>query len=103
MPDGPRGTFPWFLVVACVLLAALLAYTLFVGYLPAKQRIARLERELKDLYAREADLQTKLAQNEQRHALRERQLSAVTAERDAIARRLEDLEREVAALRGRRR
>ena len=103
MPDGPRGAFPWFLVVACVLLAALLAYTLFVGYLPAKQRIARLERELKDLYAREADLQTKLAQNEQRHALRERQLSAVTAERDAIARRLEDLEREVAALRGRRR
>ena len=103
MPDGPRGTFPWFLVVACVLLAVLLAYTLFVGYLPAKQRIARLERELKDLYAREADLQTKLAQNEQRHALRERQLSAVTAERDAIARRLEDLEREVAALRGRRR
>ena len=103
MPDGPRGAFPWFLVVACALLALLLAYTLFVGYLPAKQRVARLERELKDLYAREADLQTKLAQNEQRHALRERQLSAVTAERDAIARRLEDLEREVAALRGRRR
>jgi len=101
--EGPRATFPWFLVVASVLLALLLAYTLFVGYLPAKQRIARLERELKDLYAREAELETRLAQNEQRHALRERQLSAVTAERDAIARRLEDLEREVAAARARRR
>lgn len=100
MPDGPRPKFPWFLVVASLLLAALLAYTLFAGYLPAKQRIARLERELKDLYAREAELQTKLAQQEQRHALRERQLSAVTAERDAIAKRLEDLERELAAARG---
>jgi len=101
--DGARPKFPWFLVVASALLAALLAYTLFAGYLPAKQRIARLERELKELYAREAELQTKLAQGEQRHALRERQLSAATAERDAIARRLEDLERELAVSRAKRR
>jgi type II secretory pathway component PulM len=97
--DAPRGRFPWFLVVAGVLLAVLLGYTLFFGYLPAKQRIVRLELELKDLYAREAELQTKLAQGEQR----QRQLSAAAAERDAIARRLEDLERELAAARGRRR
>ncbi len=102
MADGPRPKFPWFLVVASVLLAALLAYTLFAGYLPAKTRIARLERELKDLYAREAELQTKVAQNEQRHALRERQLSAASAERDALARRLEELERQLAAARGAR-
>lgn len=102
MADGPRGRFPWFLVVASVLLAALLGYTLFVGYLPSKQRIARLERELKDLYAREAELQVKLAQNEQRHALRDRQLTSVTAERDAIAKRLDELERELGA-RGKRR
>jgi septal ring factor EnvC (AmiA/AmiB activator) len=103
VPDGPSGKFPWFLVVASVLLAVLLGYTLFAGYLPAKQRIARLERELKDLYAREAELQTRLAQNEQRHTLRDRQLSATTAERDTLARRLEDLERELAASRARRR
>ena len=103
MPDGARPNFPWFLVIASALLAALLAYTLFAGYLPAKQRVARLERELKELYAREAELQTKLAQGEQRHALRERQLSAAAAERDAIARRLEDLERELAISRGKRR
>jgi len=89
--------------MASVLLAGLLAYTLFAGYLPAKQRIVKLEREMKDLYAREAELQTRLAQNEQRYGLRERQLSAVAAERDALARRLEDLERELAASRGRRR
>jgi septal ring factor EnvC (AmiA/AmiB activator) len=99
--DGPRPKLPWLLVVASVLLAALLAYTLFAGYLPAKQRIARLERELKDLYAREAELQTKLAQGEQRHALRERQLQAVTTERDALGRRLDELERELAAARRR--
>jgi septal ring factor EnvC (AmiA/AmiB activator) len=103
VPDGPRTTFPWFLVAASVLLAMLLGYTLFGAYLPAKQRIARLERELKDLYAREAELQTKVAQNEQRGALRDRQLAAATAERDAIARRLEDLERELAASRPRHR
>jgi septal ring factor EnvC (AmiA/AmiB activator) len=103
VPDGARPKFPWFLVIASALLAALLAYTLFAGYLPAKQRIARLERELKELYAREAELQTKLAQGEQRHALRERQLSAATAERDAIARRLEELERELAVSRAKRR
>jgi septal ring factor EnvC (AmiA/AmiB activator) len=103
VPGGPRATLPWFLVTASALLAALLAYTLFAGYLPAKQRIGRLERELKDLYAREAELQTKLAQTEQRHAARERQLSSVTTERDAIARRLDELERELAVARGRRR
>ena len=103
MPDGARPKFPWFLVVASALLAALLAYTLFAGYLPAKQRIARLERELKGLYAREAELQTKLVQGEQRHALRERQLSATAAERDALARRLEEVERELAVTRAKRR
>jgi hypothetical protein len=101
--DGPRPKLPWFLVAASVLLTLLLVYTLFFGYLPSKNRITRLERELRDLYAREADLQTKLAAQEQRHAVRERQLSAATAERDLLARRLEDLERELAVLRGSRR
>jgi type II secretory pathway component PulM len=99
--DASRPRFPWFLVVAGVLLAVLLGYTLFFGYLPAKQRIVRLERELKDLYAREAELQVKQAQNEQRHALRDRQLTSITAERDAVTKRLDELEREIA--RGKRR
>ena len=103
MPEAPRAAVPWFLVAASVLLAGLLAYTLFAGYLPAKQRYARLERELKELYAREAELQTRLAQSEQRHAVRDRELSGVTAERDAMVRRVDELERELAAARGRRR
>jgi Tfp pilus assembly protein PilN len=103
VPDGPRAAFPWLLVAASVLLAVLLGYTLFAAYLPAKQRIVQLERELKDLYAREAELQTRVAQNEQRGAQRDRQLAAATAERDAIARRLEDLERQLGTSSARRR
>ena len=103
MPAGSRATLPWFLVAASVLLAALLAYTLFVGYLPAKRRIARLQREVKELSVREAELQAKLAQIEGRSAGRERQLSSAAAEREAMAQRLEELERELAAARGRRR
>lgn len=101
--DAPRARLPWLLVAAGVLLALLLAYTLFGGYLPAKRRLAGLERELRTLYAREAELQTRVAQNAQRHAVREQQLLAVTAERDALARRLEDVERQLAAARGQRR
>jgi septal ring factor EnvC (AmiA/AmiB activator) len=102
VPDTPRAAIPWFLLVASVLLAGLLAYTLFVGYLPAKQRIARLERELSDLQAREAELQVRLAQSEQRQAVREQQLSSTAAERDAVTRRIEDLERQLSAARAKR-
>ena len=101
--DAPRARLPWLLVAASLLLTALLAYTLFGAYLPAKRRVAGLERELRDVYAREAELQTKVAKNEQSHALREQQLIAVSAERDALARRLEELERELAIARGKKR
>jgi len=101
--DAPRARLPWLLVAASVLLTLLLAYTLFGAYMPAKRRVASLERELKDVYAREAELQTKLAKNEQSHALREQQLLAVTAERDALAKRMEELENELAIARGEKR
>ncbi len=90
------------LVAASVLLAALLLYVLFIGYLPATHRVTGLERELKDLYKRATELETKLAQQDQRYALREQQLAALTDESDALVKRLEDLERELAALRRRR-
>jgi septal ring factor EnvC (AmiA/AmiB activator) len=103
VPDQPRAAQPWFLVAASTLLIAVVLYVMFVGWLPAKQRVARLEAELKDVYAREAALQTRLAQQEQRSGLREQQANALRAERDALARRIEDLERELAAARQRRR
>jgi septal ring factor EnvC (AmiA/AmiB activator) len=84
---------PWMIVAAAVLLLALLLYVLFAAWLPAKQRITRLESELKDVYAREAVLQTRMAQQEQRTSVRDQQMAALRAEREALARRIEDLER----------
>ena len=95
MADVSKARLPWLLVFGSLALAALLGYTLFMGYLPAKQRIVGLERELKDLYEREADVDT-------RHAQRERQLQALTAERDALAQKVIELERDLAAARARR-
>ncbi|MBI1848604.1 MAG: hypothetical protein HY294_03800 [Candidatus Rokubacteria bacterium] len=103
MSARPHTAFPWFLVAACLIMAALLLYVMFIGYLPARQRATRLEAELKQVYAREAALQTRLVQQEQRQALREQQTTAVARERDALAQRLEDAERELAVLRGRKR
>ena len=101
--DAPRARLPWLLVAASILLAVLLAYTLFGAYLPAKRRLASLERELKEVYAREAELQTKVARNEQTYSLREQQLIAVTGERDALAKRMDELEKELAIARGAKR
>jgi len=91
--DRASTKIPWFLVTASVVLTLLVLYVLFVGYLPSKQRIASLEAELKDLYRREAELQAKVAQQDQRYTVRERQISALTSERDTLIRRLEELER----------
>lgn len=103
MADLPRLKTPWLLVAAAALLLVLLLYVMFAGWLPAKQRLARLEGELKDVYAREALLQTRMAQQDQHGALREQQMNAMRVERDALARRIEDLERELATARARRR
>jgi len=97
--DRPNARIPWFLVAASVVLLLLVLYVLFVGYVPSKQRVAGLEAELKDLYKREAELQTRIAQQDQRYALRERQISALTSERDTLIRRLEELEKLLAAVR----
>jgi hypothetical protein len=91
------------LVAAAVLLLALLLYVVFAGWLPAKQRVTRLEGELNDVYAREAILQTRMAQEDQRGTLREQQMNAMRVERDALARRIDELERQLAATRPRRR
>ena len=84
------------LVAASVLLLAITLYLFFGAYLPAKQRLARLELELKQVYAREAQLETKLAQQDKLTAMRQQQAQALTTERDALAKRIEDLEKQLA-------
>jgi septal ring factor EnvC (AmiA/AmiB activator) len=97
--DRPRVSLPWLLVAASVLLLVIVLYLFFGAYLPAKQRVARLESELKQVYGREAQLQTRLAQQDKTYALREQQATALSAERDALVRRIEELERELVAAR----
>ena len=96
MADHPRGALPWLLVAASVLLLAICLYLFFGAYVPAKQRLVRLESELKQVYAREAALQSKMAQQDKSHSLREQQQAAMTAERDGLVKRIEELERELA-------
>jgi hypothetical protein len=91
--DRARSTLPWSLVAGSTFLALLFAYVLFAGYLPARHRALLLEGELRALYLREADLQKRLDQHEQRQSAHEHQVSTLTAERDALARRLEEIER----------
>ena len=91
--------FLWLIVAGSGLVSALLLYLLFGAYLPARQQLASLEAELREVYAREAALQTRLAQQEQQYALRDQQMAALVAEREALARRLESLQHELAAAR----
>jgi type II secretory pathway component PulM len=98
--DRPRVRAPWLLVAGSALLLLIVLYVLFGAYLPAKHRIASLEAELRDLYAREAALQNTLAQQERRHTLRDQQMQALVVEREVMARRLDALQRELAGRRG---
>jgi septal ring factor EnvC (AmiA/AmiB activator) len=91
---------PWMLVAASGLLVVIVVYLLFGAYVPTKQRITRLEAELKDVYAREAHLQTRIAKDADKNSQRDQQLAAFTVERDALAKRVEELEREIAARKG---
>jgi septal ring factor EnvC (AmiA/AmiB activator) len=99
--ERPRGALPWFLVAASVMLACLLLYLMFAAYLPLKQRAARLELELRDVYRREADLQTALAREEKRKSQRDRQIVALSQERNELARRVQTLQRDLQAARQR--
>jgi predicted nucleic acid-binding Zn-ribbon protein len=83
------------------MLAGLLFYLMFVAYLPLKQRAARLELELRDVYRREADLQTALAREEKRKSQRDRQIVALSQERNELARRVQTLQRDLQAARQR--
>jgi type II secretory pathway component PulM len=90
------------LVAASALLLVIVLYLFFGAYLPAKQRLARLEAELTTLYGREAQLQSQLEQQKKAQAAREQQGSTLTGERDALARRIDELEKELAAARAAR-
>lgn len=91
------------LVASSLLLLVLLLYVMFVSYLPTKRRLVSLETELKESYARESALQTRIAQQEHRSSQRDQQLNALRVERDALNRRVDELEKQLAGASGSRR
>jgi len=93
-----RAHIPWLLVAGSTLLLVLILYVVFGAYVPTKRRAALLEAELRQVYQREAELQTKLVQQEQAAALREK---ALMNERDELVRRADDLQRQLAGPRRR--
>ena len=99
MASRLRSAVPWTLVGASVLLVGVVLYLLFAAYLPARQQVARLERELHGAYLRDTQHQIRLQREQQQGVARERQLSA---ERDALAKRVEELESELATIKNRR-
>jgi len=101
--ERPRASLPWLLVASSVLLLVITLYLFFGAYLPARQRVTLLEAELKGLYAREAVLQSKVAQYEKSSSSRDQRAGVIAAERDQLARRVDALERELAAARAPRR
>ena len=94
MEPMPPTRRPWVLIIASAALTALFGYVLLGSYLPAKQRMSALEAEIKEVYRKEVALQTRLAQSLQRIAFLEQQIAALAAERDALARRGQELEKE---------
>jgi hypothetical protein len=91
------------LIAAALVLLIMLAYVLVGAYLPSRQRMAGLEIELKDVYQKEAELQTQLAQSLQKSTVLQQQIGALAAERDALLRRTRELEQELRKRGGRRR
>jgi hypothetical protein len=85
-----------------VLLVVIVVYLLFGAYLPSRQRVVHLEAELRDVYAREGELQTRLQREQQSGGVREQQLAAFAAERTVLGKRVEQLEQEIARLKGQR-
>lgn len=92
---------PWALIIASLLLAALAAWT-GIQYMRGAARERRLQAELKEIYQEAETLRSVATQWRERAMFREQQTSALTVERDALSKRIREVEAELAALKGRR-
>lgn len=100
--DHARPRRPWLLVVASILLAGLAAWTGF-QWREARDQEAGLRAELTQVYLEAEQLRAQASQSQQRVSLLEKQVMALSAERESTIKRLEELEAELARVRGRAR
>ena len=92
---------PWALIVASVLLALIAAWT-GVQYTRSADRERRLQAELRQIYQEAETLRSVATQWRDRAMLLQQQASALRLERDALTKRIGEVEAELAGLRGRR-
>ena len=85
---------PWLLIIASLLLAGLATWTGFQWKKGADQE-GKLRTELKQVYLEAEQLRVQAVQSQQRVSLLERQVMALSAEREATTKRLEELEAEL--------
>jgi predicted nucleic acid-binding Zn-ribbon protein len=91
----------WGLITTSLLLAVLVAWA-GTQYARSTERERRLRAELKQVYLDAESLRSVATQWQERAMLLEQQTAALAAERDALTKRLRDLEAELAPLKGRR-
>lgn len=92
---------PWALIVASLILAVLAAWT-GIQYKRSADRELGLRAELKQVYLEAESLRSVASQWRERAILIERQLTALRGERDGLAKRVKELEGELATPGGRR-
>lgn len=89
---------PWLLIIASLLLAGLATWSGFQWKKGADQEM-KLKAEVKQAYVEGEQLRGQAAQAQQRVSLLEKQVMALSAERDATTKRIEELEAELAKAR----
>ena len=98
--DDARPRRPWLLIIASLLLAAIAAWT-GVQWKQARDHEGKLRAEMKQVYLEAEQIRTLAAQSQQRVSLLEKQVMALSAEREATTKRREELEAELPAPRPR--
>lgn len=98
--EDVRPRRPWLLIVASLLLAGLAGWT-GVQWKQGADRESKLRAELKQVYLEAEQLRAQALQAQQRVSLLEKQVMALSAEREGTTKRLEELEAELSAAKAR--
>ncbi|MBI2155105.1 MAG: hypothetical protein HYV92_08780 [Candidatus Rokubacteria bacterium] len=98
--DEAKPRRPWLLIIASLLLAVLAAWTSY-QWRQARDQEIKLRSEVKQVYLEAEQLRALASQSQQRVSLLEKQVMALSAEREATTKRLEELEAELSAAKAR--
>lgn len=92
---------PWVLIVLCALLAILAAWT-GTQWKLGVDREDKLRAEIRQVYKEAEGLRTQTAQAQQRIAVLDGQVASLTSERENLAQRIAEMEKQIKPPKGRR-